>query len=164
MNREADMRNEVRTLAHTRGEALVMELHEHYCARTGFEITLTTDRVRMWNEWLGFKMPPFTKDDLSLVINYLRGEIRQTNWQKPTRNIGALKFLNLIGQVDKFEEDLALARRARKSSTVQRTGTTAASAVQPEETDPRTAAERLSDWRKQMAEPAAAAPYRNANT
>jgi hypothetical protein len=85
-------------------------LHDEYCARTGMDIAMNFTRERVWREWLGFNRDkPFTLDDLKLVIAYLRTKIRTGD-----RNEGALKFSNIIGSPDFFEEDLALARQWRQ--------------------------------------------------
>lgn len=80
-------------------------LHELYVAQTRHAIFLNPDRERTWFEWLRFRQPPFTADDLRLVIEKLKRGIKDGS-----RNAGALKFRNLIGQPDYFEEDLAEAR------------------------------------------------------
>jgi len=139
------MRREVRTLPHTKGERDVIALHNSYCQWTGFEITLTTDRVRMWSEWLRFKTPSFTAQDLQDVIGYLRAAIRRSE-----RNEGALKFLNLIGKVDSFEEDLALARKWRRASSAQPRRSVSAVPVQRAEADDRTPEQRAADFRRQV--------------
>jgi hypothetical protein len=85
-------------------------LHDEYCSRTGMDIAFNMTRERVWQEWMAFnKEKPFTLDDLKTVIAYLRSKIRTGN-----RNDGALKFSNLIGSPDFFEEDLALARQWRE--------------------------------------------------
>ena len=145
LHREYDMRRDVRTLPLSAGEAEVIALHEHYTARTGFDIALTLDRQRMWREFIGYKTPAFTREDLSLVISYLRAHIARSE-----RNEGALKFLNLIGKVDAFEEDLALARKWRKPGAVQARRTTAAPDVQADERSPE---ERASSFRSQVTQP-----------
>lgn len=140
-NRQADMRNEIRpSVPHSDLERLVIDLHMAYTRRTGFDITLTLDRQRMWREWISFREPAFTAADLELVIGYLRAHIARGE-----RNDGALKFLNLIGRVDQFEEDLALARRWRKPQAAR---STAAAPVQTHghESDDRTPEQRAAEW------------------
>lgn len=88
---------------------LVKELHATYVARSGYEITLNMQRENAWREWCQFGDWKWMPEDLARVIGYLRAQIRNDK-----RNDGALKFSNLIGQPDKFEEDLALARAAAK--------------------------------------------------
>lgn len=104
----ADMRHDVRpSVPLTDFEAQVVALHERYTARTGFDLTLNVDRQRIWREWIAFGN--FSGDDLALVVGYLRAHIARGE-----RNDGALKFSNLIGKPDTFEEDLALAKKWRK--------------------------------------------------
>lgn len=91
---------------------LVNRLHRVYCERTGFDIALNFMRERQWSEWLRWRTGrPFSEEDLVRVISYIRRGIG-----KGERNEGALKFTNLIGSPDRFEEDLSLALEARNSS------------------------------------------------
>lgn len=94
----------------------VRELHAHYCARFGQDIFYNMVRENLWKDWLGYCGWAWGKDEISMVIFYLREEIKR---QK--RNEGALKFSNLIGDPVKFEEDLALARKDRRASGSVRT-------------------------------------------
>ena len=91
----------------------ITQLHAHYCARTGFEIALNDMRRRMWWDWCSFASWAWTKDDLSRVISYLLSQIKIDK-----RNEGSLKFTNLIGRPDTFEEDLGLAKKAAKPNAM----------------------------------------------
>lgn len=82
----------------------IQALHALYVQLTGQPITLRMDRERIWFDWLAFRQPEFAADDLRTVVHHLKAGIKE---QK--RNPGALKFSNIIGQPDYFEEDLALA-------------------------------------------------------
>lgn len=82
----------------------IRELHDVYVKLTGQPITLNMHRESAWFLWLAHRRPEFTADDLRAVITHIKSGIKD---QK--RNLGALKFSNLIGQPDYFEEDLALA-------------------------------------------------------
>lgn len=84
----------------------IKKLHAAYCTLTGFRISLDMMREGVWFEWL---RKGFTQEDLQLVVRHLRKGINDGQ-----RNAGALKFSNLIGQVDHFEEDLAMARAGQK--------------------------------------------------
>lgn len=98
----------------TSASAIVNQLHAEYCQRTGFEIDLNFSRERQWGEWLSWrKGKPFTVEDLARVIGYIRQGI-----SKGDRNDGALKFSNLVGSPDRFEEDLGLALKAIKPRTL----------------------------------------------
>jgi hypothetical protein len=90
---------------------LVKDLHAQYEARTGYTVALNMMRERQWAEWLVWSNYTWTVDDLARVIAYLRRKI-----DKGERNDGALKFGNLIGQPDHFEEDLNLAREEAAKS------------------------------------------------
>lgn len=81
----------------------IAALHRVYRELTGLEIRLDMERERVWFEWT---RAGFGEADLRTVVHYLRRGIRE-NWRRP----GALKFTNLIGQPDKFEEDLAEAKQ-----------------------------------------------------
>jgi hypothetical protein len=84
----------------------IANLHTAFVRLTGQDIALSMFREGQWATWLGFRREaPFTIADLAEVVSYLRREIRAGN-----RRAGALKFSNLIGNPDYFEEDLSLAR------------------------------------------------------
>ncbi len=82
----------------------VKDLHATYEARSGYAITLNMQRENAWRDWCQFGDWKWTPEDLTRVILYLKAKI-----QTGDRNVGALKFGNLIGHPDKFEEDLQLA-------------------------------------------------------
>lgn len=86
---------------------LVKALHATYEARSGYVINLNMQRENAWRDWCQFGGWKWTPDDLSRVIQYLQSKIRAGE-----RNVGALKFANLIGHPDNFEEDLQLALNA----------------------------------------------------
>lgn len=89
---------------------LVRDLHAFYVERTRYQIAYNMARENSWREWCTLGNWEWTCDDLSCVIGYLRKKIARGE-----RNEGALKFSNLIGRPDNFEEDLNLAREeARK--------------------------------------------------
>lgn len=89
----------------------VARLHSVYVMTTGQRIALNAARERTWWDWIQFrKEEPFTEADLRAVVAHIRRGIGNG-----TRNHGALKFRNLIGCPDYFEEDLADAQaRSRK--------------------------------------------------
>jgi hypothetical protein len=91
--------------------AHVKALHAAYQARTGYTIIYNPNRERQWSEWCRYADWSWTEKEMAIVISYLRGKIA-----KSERNEGALKFENLIGSPDRFEEDLNLANEARKGS------------------------------------------------
>lgn len=100
---------------------LVRQLHDTYIARTGLEIVLNMARERLWADWLTWSSDTWTPDDLTLTIRYLKTEIAKGN-----RNEGALKYSNLIGNPERFEEDLALARKEHRHDPYQRRRTPSA--------------------------------------
>ncbi|MES2598648.1 MAG: hypothetical protein V4662_25155 [Verrucomicrobiota bacterium] len=87
------------------------DLHDHYCARSGFDIAYNMTRENTWKDWLNHCGYAWAKDEISMVVFYLREEIKI---QK--RNAGSLKFSNMIGKPDFFEEDLGLARKDRRAA------------------------------------------------
>jgi hypothetical protein len=85
--------------------AEIESLHRVYGEVTKEIVELTFDRERTWFEWMARK---FTEVDLRMVVRHLKVGINQGK-----RNDGALKFSNLIGNPDLFEEDLAACRKVR---------------------------------------------------
>jgi hypothetical protein len=81
---------------------IVSDLHRLYVSHTGLQVSLNMAREVDWGRWLQWRKPPFTADDLRAVVDHIRRGIRDG-----ARNPGALKFRNLIGMPDYFEEDLA---------------------------------------------------------
>lgn len=88
-----------------------MTLHKAFMARTGYQIRYNAHRERQWYDWCVYADWEWTEKELALVIHYLRAKIA-----KSERNDGALKLENLIGNPDRFEEDLNLAIEARKGT------------------------------------------------
>ena len=81
-----------------------LRLHGIYCELTGqVGLPVRFERERMWFDWMRCG---WGEQELRTVIRYLRIGINEGK-----RNAGALKFSNLIGQPDRFEEDLFEARR-----------------------------------------------------
>lgn len=127
---------------------LVKALHAAYEARTGYKIALNMMRERQWVEWLKWSDYAWTETELARVIGYLRRKIA-----KGDRNEGALKFGNLIGQPDHFEEDLNLAvEEASKSPFKPRRaeGGGQRSEGQAEEAAPLDPAAAAARWREQF--------------
>lgn len=85
----------------------INSLHTTYVRLSGRETRLEFGREALWAQFLAAH---FTEADLTDVIRHLKFGINNG-----TRNPGALKFSNLIGQLDKFEEDLAEARAFGRS-------------------------------------------------
>lgn len=125
--------------------AHVRALHASYEARTGYTIRWNMHREHQWGVWCAWSDWQWTEADLARVIHYLRSKIA-----KGERNDGALKFDNLIGRPDCFEEDLNLAKEAAKGSP---TFQAKPKAAKPAEDIP--AAERATalDWIKSLKKP-----------
>lgn len=98
----------------------IAALHTAYCQATGFALPLRFDRQRTWFD---FDKAGFTKEDLLLVIKWVRRQFGRNNGYGPT----SLRFSTLL-QLDYFEEKLMLARqelqgRPRKPALIQQTQT-----------------------------------------
>lgn len=104
-----------------------MALHKAFIARTGYQIRYNTHRERQWYDWCKWSDWEWTERELAIVIHYLRAKIA-----KSERNDGALKLENLIGNPDRFEEDLNLALEARKGTPTFRQKPTSKAAPQRE--------------------------------
>lgn len=79
----------------------IQNIHRLYCQLTRMEVSLEFGRERAWFEFLR----RFNQEDLRLVISRIQKGI-----SKGERNLGALRFRNLIESIDYFEEELAMAR------------------------------------------------------
>jgi hypothetical protein len=96
--------------AHPRDQ--IPNLHGLYVRLSGRDIRLTMSRIFVWESWLTHG---WNAGDLAALVRHLRDQVAAGR-----RNPGALKFENLIGDSDKFEEDLAELRaqsRPRPPST-----------------------------------------------
>lgn len=82
----------------------IAELHATYVRETGISLALSADRMAAWQRW----------QSRGWDARQLQGVIREINRgiSKQERMPGALRFANLIGSPDKFEEELGLARAA----------------------------------------------------
>ena len=136
-------------------DARIDELHAAYCQATGFDLPLRMGRDRTWFD---FEKAGFTKEDLLLVIRWIRREIPKRSGYSLT----SLRFSTLL-QLDYFEEKLMLARqelgrRPRQAPVVQRVQTVGDVSrlveARPEESEPSAAgpiaAQALRDWRRQF--------------
>ena len=100
--------------------AHIAELHRAYVNLTGLDIALNMERERVWFEWLRFRRDdPFTATDIVLVVAHLRRGIREEK-----RNDGCLRFRNLIGDVESFDEERAAARKAAHTAAKPRPSAT----------------------------------------
>ena len=86
-------------------------LHKLYGQLTGLLIPLDMQRESMWFEW---QRRGHGELELREVVAHLQRGIREQR-----RNVGALKFRNLIGSPDYFEEDLAEARANRRAAAAK---------------------------------------------
>lgn len=103
----------------------IAALHRAYVNLTGLDIGLNMERERVWFEWLRFRRDdPFSATDLGLVIAHLRRGIRDEK-----RNDGCLRFRNLIGDVEAFDEERAAARKAAHTAAKPRPSSTVVESV-----------------------------------
>lgn len=79
------------------------DLHAAYVEATGYAVRMDAIRERDCYEFLA---RGFTVANLHTVARYLHKGIREKR-----RNLGCLKWSNLISQLDRFEEDLLEAQR-----------------------------------------------------
>lgn len=94
----------------------IRELHRAYVNLTGLDVALDMQRERQWFDWLNYRRDdPFTAADLKLVIEFLRRGIRDEQ-----RNPGCLRFRNLIGMPDDFDEERAAAKKAAATAAKPR--------------------------------------------
>lgn len=82
-------------------------LHAAYVEITGMEIRCDYARVSAWQEFI---KRGFTLDDIKLVVFEIRRGISTRS-----RHVGALRFSNLIVNIEYFEEELAMARANMRS-------------------------------------------------
>lgn len=81
---------------------IVHQFHEAYSQATNFRLPLNYDRIDWWERLAGQGV---TLEDLKLVLRYLQFQIA-----KGKRFDGCLRFSNLIGYANRFDEELGLAR------------------------------------------------------
>lgn len=122
---------------------LVKELHAFYVSRTGYQIAYNLARENTWREWCQWGEWAWSGDDLSRVIGYLRKKIARGE-----RNEGALKFQNLIGRPDNFEEDLNLAREDSKTGLIARKSTPSQERIEAEAAPKLAPEEAASLWKE----------------
>jgi hypothetical protein len=122
---------------------LVKGLHDSYVARTGYDIAYNMARENTWREWCQWGNWTWTGEDLTRVIGYLRKKIA-----KGERNEGALKFANLIGRPDNFEEDLNLAREEGKKVFGGRRSKPSQEAATCDEAPKQDPAEAARNWKE----------------
>ena len=83
----------------------IEELHALYVSESRRTIGFNMAFERDWWDWIKFQTPPFTQDDLRVVIRAIHVGIRAGK-----RNPGALKFENLVRNPQRFADELAEVR------------------------------------------------------
>lgn len=97
----------------------IIELNTRYIHCTGLKSTLDLAgfREHQWFCWWNYADPHWTREDLELVINYIRNQIRLERGF----SINSLAFSRLIGDPPRFEELLGIAKaEARIKPTTPR--------------------------------------------
>lgn len=81
---------------------LASSLHAVYVNQTGLSLPLSMQRIFAWSAW---SKDGYTKDDLTLVISWLKNQIRQQRkWPS------SMIFSRLIDDRETFAEHLSMAR------------------------------------------------------
>ena len=91
-------------------ESTIKDLHSCYCRVSGMEVPLTMQRMFTWEAWA---LPGHTIDDLRLVVEVLRRKIREGK-----NTLACLRFTNLIGDCERFQETLSEARAMSRAPKV----------------------------------------------
>lgn len=91
-------------------DASIKEIHAVYCTATGMQLRLGLGEYNRQAAWFRFLQAGFTSENLHMVVRYLQRKIREG-----TRNVGALKFSNLVERLDAFEEELQLATAEQRN-------------------------------------------------
>ncbi len=84
-------------------QSRIIAAHNNYCDSMGLKPGMLRCGPAIERDWYEF-LRVFTEDDFQRVFRYLRKRVKSKE-----RNEGSLKLSNLL-QLDKFAEDLALAR------------------------------------------------------
>lgn len=92
---------------------IIDQFHEAYSKATLFRLPLNSDR-RYW--WEKLEARGVTLSDLKLVIRYLQFQIA-----KGERHDGCLRFSNLVGWSNRFDEELELAKAWERNRPPPRT-------------------------------------------
>lgn len=78
------------------------QIHSLYCQLTGRDLPLQMPHHFMWNAW---KAKGYTEADLRLVVAHIQGLIKAKR-----RYPESLRLYNLVGNLDRWAEDLVEAR------------------------------------------------------
>lgn len=117
-------------------------LHKVFVELTGRDIPLDLQGYRE-HQWWDWGQQGYTEADLRLVVDYVRRGIREGK-----RNVGALKFVNMIGDPLRFGEDLAeakaLARQPKRDRNRDEVLRASGRSTEPK-ANPRTADEIMRD-------------------
>lgn len=89
----------------------IHEAHAAFCTATGQQLRLGIGEYSREIAWARFLSAGFTAADVLLVVTHLQRKIREGE-----RRIGALRFSNLIEPLERFEEELSLAKAEQRNA------------------------------------------------
>lgn len=94
-------------------QASINSLHALFVRLTGREEVLTLSKIFIWECWM---IHGWNADDLTIAVEHIKKGIKAKR-----RNDGALKFHNLIANVENFSGDLSEARALARRPVVDKT-------------------------------------------
>ena len=92
------------------GTSAIQAMHKAYVDATRIDVVLTMQRIFVWERWF---YEGFTESDLRLVVAHINQMVREKR-----RRPESLKFSNLIGDAERFGEDLSFARALSRKPSV----------------------------------------------
>lgn len=92
-------------------QAQINDIHAAFCAATGFQLRMGLGEYTREAAWVRFLNAGFTKADMLLVVRHLKRKVHEG-----TRNIGALRFSNLVERLDSFEEERGMALAEQRNT------------------------------------------------
>lgn len=119
-------------------------LHDSYLRLTGLDLRYSIFHHYHWERWLS---EGFTKQELDLVVHYIKRRIRDGS-----RKLESFKFSNLIGNTERFAEDLSMARaeardRQSKGDPNKRSVLASTGRIEPLVNTVRSAAQIMADMK-----------------
>lgn len=81
------------------------EIHDEYCKLTRLDSRYSMQTHFVWESWLA---QGYTRDDLALVVGYIWRRIKAGKRERES-----FKLSVLIGNLSRWEEDLAIAKSER---------------------------------------------------
>lgn len=103
--------NQKELMASPSFQAEAAKLHAAYNEITGSNLRVGIGEYSRERCWFDFIKAGFTEDDLRCVVRHLRREIKESR-----RQPSCLKFSNLVEHLERFEEDLGMARAKERKA------------------------------------------------